>query len=182
MALSNKDKISRGFDALGRGLRPFVDQHLGGSAPQGDWVALMEARDAQRHGSAREYSADDPRFLLKVLTEEWRAFGGELSRMTQTYASELRDVGNRFAHGAAFTTDDTTRALDTMERLLTDVHAPEQAAVVSGLRVEHQRAAFEEQTKRTVRAAVGTVSTPGTGLKPWRDVITPHDDVARGQF
>lgn len=182
MALSNKDKISRGLDALALGLRPFVNQHLGASAPDGDWVRLLEARDAQRHGAARDYSADDPRFLLKVVTEEWRAFGGELSRVTQSYASELRDAGNKFAHGTAFSADDTTRALDTMERLLTDVHAPEQAAVVNALRVEHQRATFEEQTRKTVRAAVGTVATPGTGLKPWREVITPHDDVARGQF
>lgn len=182
MALSNKDKISRGLDALARGLRPFVDQHMASSAGGRDWVELLEARDAQRHGAARDYSADDPRFLLKVLTEEWRAFGGELSRVTQSYASELREVGNRFAHGTAFSADDTSRALDTMERLLTDVHAPEEATVVNALRVEHQRAAFEEQTRKTVRAAVGTVATPGTGLKPWREVITPHDDVARGQF
>ena len=182
MALSNKDKISRGLDALARGLRPFVDQHMAASAGGRDWVELLEARDAQRHGAARDYSADDPRFLLKVLTEEWRAFGGELSRVTQSYASELREAGNRFAHGTAFSADDTSRALDTMERLLTDVHAPEEAAAVNALRVEHQRAAFEEQTRKTVRAAVGTVATPGTGLKPWREVITPHDDVARGQF
>lgn len=183
MALSNKDKISRGLDVLAQGLRPFVEQYLAAAAPAGtDWVAMMATRDAQKSGTSRTYSLDDPRFLLKLLTEEWRAFGGDLSRVTQSYASELRQVGNNFAHGEAFSTDDTTRALDTMERLLIDVHSPDRAAEVQALRVDHQRAAFEEQTRKTVRAAVGTVSTPGTGLKPWREVIIPHDDVARGQF
>jgi len=183
MALSNRDKVGKGLEALGRGLRPFVDRHMVATAPDGkDWVELLEARDAAKHGSSKTYSAEDPRFLLKVLTEEWRAFGPDLSRVDQSYASELRDVANRWAHEPSLPTDDTTRALDTMERLLRSVGAPDEADVVAALRVEHQRAAFEEQTRKTVRAAVGTVSTPGTGIKPWRDVIRPHSDVASGQF
>jgi len=183
MALSNKEKVGRGLELLAHGLKPFVDRHMRTAVPEGkDWVQLLEARDAAKQGAARAFSTDDPRFLLKVLTEEWRSFGGALSRVDQAHASELRDVGNTWAHEASMSTDDTSRALDTMERLLTAVGAAEQAAQVSAIRIEHQRAAFEEQTRKTVRAAVGTVATPGTGLKPWREVITPHPDVAAGQF
>ena len=91
-------------------------------------------------------------------------------------------MGNRWAHDAAISSDDTSRALDTMERLLTAVGAAQQSAQVSAVRLEHQRAAFEELTKKTVRAAIGTVATPGTGLKAWREVVSPHPDVASGQF
>ncbi len=183
MALSNRDKVGKGLEALGRGLRPFVDRHMAATVPQGrDWVDLIEARDAAKHGTTKSYSADDPRFLLRVMTEEWRAFGPDLSRVDSSYASELREVANRWAHDPSLPTDDTSRALDTMERLLTSVGAPDEAAAVNALRIDHQRAAIEEQTRKTVRAAVGTVSTPGTGIKPWREVITPHRDVASGQF
>ncbi|TAK69428.1 MAG: ATP-binding protein [Actinomycetota bacterium] len=182
MALSNRDRIDRGLQALVLGVRPFVDQHMGAAAKGADWVALLTARDAAKHGTVKKNSPDDPRFLLKILTEEWRAFGQELSRVDQSYASELRDVGNRLAHGESFSADDTTRALDTIERLLTSVGAPDQADAVRTLRLDHQRDVFEAQTKKTVRAAVGTVNTPGTGLKPWREVITPHPDVTAGQF
>lgn len=183
MALSNKEKVGRGLELLAQGLKPFVDRHMRVAVPEGkDWVQVLEARDAAKQGAAKTHSADDPRFLLRVLTEEWRAFGGALSRVDQAHASELRDVGNTWAHEPSMSTDDTSRALDTMERLLTAVGAAEQASQVGAIRVEHQRAAFEEQTRKTVKAAVGTVSTPGTGLKPWRDVITPHPDVAAGLF
>lgn len=183
MALSNKEKVGRGLDLLAAGLKPFVDRHMQAATPGArDWVEVLAARDAARHGVSRPLSGDDVRVLLRALTEEWRAFGDALSRADQNYASELRDVANRWAHEAAISTDDTARALDTMQRLLTSLGAPSQAEQVGRIRVEHQRAAYEEQTKRTVRSAVGTVATPGTGLKPWREVITPHADVAAGQF
>jgi len=183
MAISNKEKIGRGLDLLAGGLSPFVDRHMTAAAPQGQgWIQLLANRDEARHGSAKNYSANDPRFLLKVITEEWRAFGSALSRVESSYASELRDVGNRCAHDPSISTEDTSRALDTIERLLTAVGAVEQAEEVGVIRLDHQRAAFEQQTRKTVRDAIGNISTPGTGLKPWRDIITPHRDVAAGQF
>jgi alkylhydroperoxidase/carboxymuconolactone decarboxylase family protein YurZ len=183
MALSNKEKVGRGFELLAAGLRPFVDRYMRSAAPEGqDWVRLLEDRDAARHGVEKMYLQDDPRFLVRVLTEERRTFGKALSSAHISYASELREVGNRWAHDPSVSSDDTARALDTMERLLTAVGAAAQAAQVSAIRLDHQRAAFEELTKKTVRAAVGSVSTPGTGLKAWREIITPHPDVARGQF
>ena len=183
MAISNKEKIGRGLDLLASGLAPFVDRHMTDAAPAGqDWIQLLAARDEAKHGGAKNYSAKDPRFLLKVITEEWRAFGTSLSRVESSYASELRDVGNKCAHDPSISTEDTSRALDTIERLLTAVGAVEQAELVGAIRLDHQRDAFEQQTRKTVRAAIGSVSTPGTGLKPWRDIITPHRDVAAGQF
>ena len=183
MALSNKEKVGRGFELLATGLRPFVDRFMTAAAPKGqDWLALIEARDATRHGVAKTYMVDDPRLLLRVLTEERRVFGKALSSAQYSYASELREVGNKWAHDPSISSDDAGRALDTMERLLTAVGAAPQAAQVSAIRLDHQRAAFDELTKKTVRAAVGSVSTPGTGLKPWREIITPHPDVAGGQF
>jgi len=183
VALSNRDKVGRGLELLAEGLKPFVARYMSAKLPAGkDWVEVLSARDGAKHGTSKTYSSDDPRFLLKVLTEDWRAFDGALSRVEQSYASELRDVGNRWAHNDGFSPDDTTRALDTMERLLTAAGAAPIAERVGKIRVDHQRSQYEELTRRTVRAAVGTVSAPGTGLKAWQEIIRPHRDVASGDF
>ena len=182
MAMSNRDRVDRGFELLAAGLEPFVDGLMSAAAgSSGDWVALLEAREGQRHGTAKKYHRSDPALLLKVLTEEWRVFKDRLSRTEQVMASELRDTRNKVAHHEGFNADDTYRALDTMERLLTAVGGVEQAEEVRRLRLDHQRATYEAETRRAVKSAA-VPSVPGAGLKPWRDVIRPHDDVATGKF
>jgi hypothetical protein len=172
MAASNRDRVGRGFEILAAGLDPFVDAAMTAAAPPGrDWAEMLQARDAAKHGAEKQYSRTDARFLLRVITEEWRAFKDQLSRAEQSFASELRDTGNRWAHGDTFSADDTYRALDTMERLLTAADAANEAADVRRLRLDAQRATFEAETRRVVRSAAGV---EGMGLKPWREVIVPH--------
>jgi predicted AAA+ superfamily ATPase len=180
MATSNRDRVGRGLEILANGLGPFVDGRMTAAAPGGrDWVEMLQARDAAKHGREKQYSKSDPQFLLQVITEEWRAFKDQMSRAEQSFASELRDTRNRWAHGNAFSVDDTYRALDTMERLLTAADAAEQATEVRKLRLDAQRATLEAETRRAVRSAGGV---EGLGLKPWREVVTPHQDVASGNF
>ncbi len=180
MAISNRDRIDRGMNVLAAGLAPFVDAAMSAAAPAGrDWVDMLEARDNSRHGTDHHYSRTDARFLLKVITEEWRAFKNQLSRAEQSFASELRDTGNRWGHGEAFSADDTYRALDTMERLLTAVDAAAEADEVRKLRRDAQQASFQAETRRAVQSAAGV---EGHGLKAWREVIIPHQDVISGNF
>jgi hypothetical protein len=135
MVMTNREQVGRGLEHLARGLGPFVDARMSAAAPGGDWLEVLAARDRSRFGSGRRYSLNDARFLLRVVTEEWRIFRDHLSRVEQSFASELRDTGNKWAHGDEFSADDTYRALDTMERLLVAVHAPEDAEAVGGLRL-----------------------------------------------
>jgi predicted AAA+ superfamily ATPase len=180
VAMSNRDRIGRGLENLAAGLGPFVDARMSAAAPTGrDWVDMLAARDTAKFGQEKRYSRNDSQFLLRVLTEEWRAFSNHLSRVEQSFASELRGARDRWAHGDAFTADDTYRALDTIERLLTAVDATEQAAEVRRLRLDAQRAVLEAETRRVVRTSAGV---EGLGLKPWREVIRPHPDVASGNF
>src|SRR6266536_5118790 len=180
MAMSNRDRVGRGLEILAGGLGPFVEAQMAAAVSGGrDWVEVLEARDASRHGGERQYSRTDSRFLLRVLTEEWRAFKDHLSRPEQSFASELRDTGNKWAHGEAFSADDTYRALDTMERLLTAADAADEATQVHRLRLDLQRTAMEAETRKAVKSTAGV---EGLGLKPWREVVTPHRDVASGNF
>ena len=156
MATSNRDRVGRGFELLALGLGPFVDEQMASALPAGaDWVETLHGRDAKRQGSAKEPSKADPLVLLRVLTEEWRVFSGRLSRAEQSFASDRRDTRNRWAHNESFSADDAYRALDTTERLLPAVGAVGPAEEVRRLRAEHQRAAFEADTRRVLRPARG---------------------------
>ena len=177
MATSNRERIDRGLQLLVQGLRPLVDSVMSANVPANkNWVELYEVRQAARSGGGLKFSADDPRFLLKVITEDGRLFSSRLSRAEQSFGSELRDTANKWAHGESFSADDTYRALDTMERLLTAVDAVAEADDVRKLRRDAQQAAFNSETRRAV------TGVEGTGLKPWRDVILPHADVISGDM
>ena len=139
---------------LASGLGPFVNKAMAAAVPgSGDWVEILAARNPSRDGAGHRRSLSDPRFLLRVVTEEWRVFKDQLSRVEQGFATELRDAGNRWAHGEPFSGDDTYRALDTMERLLSAIGAAEQAGKVRGLRLDLQESVTE-------------AATPSCGVRP----------------
>jgi hypothetical protein len=147
MVITNRDWVDRGMGHLARGLGPFVNKQMTAAFPGGkDWVKILAARDPSRYGAAQRYSLSDPRFLLRVVTQEWRLFKDQLSRVEQGFATELRDAGNRWAHGDPFSADDTYRALDTMERLLIAIGAAEQASEVRSLRLGLQQPAPRAST------------------------------------
>lgn len=182
MAISNRDRVQRGFEVLASGLEPFVDQKMGAAAPDGDWITLLEARDEQKNGVRKKYDKQDPAVLLRCITDDWRVFARTLSRAQQSFATELRETRNKWAHNEKFSADDTYRALDTMERLLQAVGATEQAEVVRQIRVDLGRTSVEAETRRAVAQADMGLGIAGAGVKGWREVLRPHDDVATGNF
>ena len=111
-------------------------------------------------------------------------FRNVLGQSERTYVSELRDVRNRWAHQDTFSGDDAYRALDSIHRLLLAVSAADEAVEVDKMRQDLLRSRFAEQARHTQRkAAVAPVEgQPAGGLKPWREVVTPHPDVASGRY
>ena len=100
MVLTNRDRVDRGMRHLASGLSPFVNERMAAVFPgDKDWVEALAARNPSRYGAGHQYSLSDPRFLLQVVTEEWRVFKDQLSRVEQGFAIELKDAGNRWAHG-----------------------------------------------------------------------------------
>jgi len=123
--MTNRDRIDRGMGYLAIGLGPFVNEQMTAAFPGGeDWVTKLAARNPARYVAARRYSRSDPRFLLRVVTDEWRVFKDRFSRVQQGYAAELRDAGDRWAHREPLSDEDTHRTLDTIERLLTAAQRP----------------------------------------------------------
>jgi len=177
VAISNRDRVGRSFELLRDGLHPFIDQTIARIAPGADWAVLL----AEIKG--KPVDAGDVQAYLMLLTERFgQLFKDQLPYAARTYANELRDQRNAWAHMKAFNNDDTYRTLDTAERLLSLAGAVSEADEIRRLRTDHQRAVFEAETRKIVKQQEGTISVPGQGLKPWREVLAPHDDVATGNF
>jgi hypothetical protein len=68
-------------------------------------------------------------------------------------------------------------------RLLSSVSAS-QADDVEKMKMELLRVRFDEQARGEKRKSAGTAIESGvTGsLKPWREVVMPHEDVASGRY
>jgi hypothetical protein len=71
-------------------------------------------------------------------------FRNSLGQAERSLVSELREHRNKWAHQHPFSSDDADRALDSAQRLLTAVSAP-QADEVAKLKMELRRLIFEEQ-------------------------------------
>ena len=129
-------------------------------------------------------SKTDVQFLLRTMTSTWReVFERTLGRMERNYVSELIDARNRWAHQEPFSSDDAYRALDSAERLLQAISAGEQATEVGRMKHDLQRRRYAEEARRVTRrqAAQPLEGMPSGNLKPWREVVTPHRDVATGR-
>lgn len=182
MAMNNRDRVGKSFDYLAEGLEAVVDDAMTRAMNSTEWNIDWAEEDAQKFGtSLRTLAKNDAQVQLRAITEKGYYFKEILSRAQQGWASELREYRNRWAHGDAFSSDDAIRALDTIQRLLQAVDAPDSAADVQKLLIDLQRRVFEEQTRGQTRRAKVALD-PAAGLPPWRDIIRPHDDVARGEF
>ncbi|WP_194891200.1 DUF499 domain-containing protein [Catenulispora pinisilvae] len=183
MATSNRDRISRGLDLFAEGMRDFVDQHMTAAAPGSvDWLELLAARDEQKHGSPKSLSKSDPAVQLRVLTEEWRVFRDVLAREHSQIAGLLRDERNKWAHNEKFSARQALNALDHMHQLLLAAGSVDQAAAVDKLWQDTNAAMAETNNRRVSRESDSAAAVSGEGLKPWREVVRPHDDITTGNF
>jgi hypothetical protein len=184
MALSNAERIGKALDLLNAGLRPFVERELQAAYGK-DWVA--EAGLLDPRGSLNKKPKQprmDAHALLGVMWDQWNeVFKKTLGQAERTLVSELRDVRNKWAHQEAFSTDDAYRALDSIQRLLNAVSAPE-SAEVDRQKQEILRVRFDEQARQERRrsATASVEGQPAGGLRPWREVVMPHPDVASGRY
>jgi len=186
---SNRDRIGKMFEILAPPLDEFISLAVVPELQEdGDWAKLVAMKDGRRGGS-KSYDRRDPQVQLRMLTEDvpekirsgWRPFDGQLSPTQKSYASELRDARNDWAHMKSFSDDDALRVLDTGERFLGGIGAADAAEEVRRLRLELRRVASEKDDRRALKSAA-VVMPESEGLMPWREVLPPHDDVATGNF
>jgi len=184
MAITNQERVGKAMELLRAGLAPFVEREF---KSQHQEKASEEARryfGDDRTAAKKPVAEWDVAALLKLMWEAWNdVFGRTLGRAERSLVQELRDCRNKWAHQEPFSSDDADRALDSMARLLTAVSAP-QADEVGKMKMELRRLTFDEQVRGEKRKAGGSLieaSATGT-LKPWREIVTPHADVASGRY
>jgi predicted AAA+ superfamily ATPase len=182
---SHHDRVGKALELLRDGLRPFIEREL--SAKLGKYW-ITKATEGWQHDLAWPEGADlpnlDAALLLRVMWEQWNeVFRTTLGFAERSLVSELREVRNQWAHQSAFSTDDAYRALDSAARLLAAISAP-QADEVEKMKMELLRVRFEEEGGSDKRKGKGGVieSAVSGALKPWREVVTPHKDVASGRY
>ena len=192
MALSNRDRIDRMFQTLAPPLDDFIATTVGQGDPSlgAVWTQLVAKKDGKTGASpGKTYEPLDPQVQLRMLTESnitagfkpgWYPFNQALGKAGESFAIELREVRNKWAHNGSFTDDDAYRALDTAERLLKLVGAIAEGDEVRGIRLNLRRVTADKDDKRALKSAVD--NPEATGLKPWREVLQPHNDVATGNF
>lgn len=184
MSISNHERVGKTMELLKAGLGPFVDRELhsaiqSGSVTQSDLAGFLGDPNLVN----KKPTDWDVAALLKVMWDTWNsAFRTILGRTERSLVSEMRQHRNKWAHQEPFSSDDAYRAMDSAGRLLTAVSAPE-SVEVEKIKMELLRLRFDEQVRGEQRK-VGTLiqSTNTGGLKPWREVVLPHKDVASGRY
>ena len=184
MAISNQDRIGKAMELLRAGLAPFVEREFENQHKGKAEAAAREYFNNDRAAGDKPIAEWDVAALLRLMWESWNVvFNKALGRAERSLVQELRDCRNKWAHQEPFSSDDTDRALDSMARLLTAVSAP-QAEAVNKIKLELRRLTFDEQVRSEKRKAGGSLIEVGAtgGLKPWREIVTPHADVASGKY
>ncbi|NKY08834.1 DUF499 domain-containing protein [Cellulomonas hominis] len=182
-ALTNKERVGRGLDLVAEGLGPWMVTALHGK--YGDGWAAEVGRTAGLTGRDTTPNQSDPAYLFWVFDKQWHGlFKDQLSFEDKRAVSALWDARKEWAHGERISSERTERVLMDAEHLLRSIGAVEQADKADEMRREFRRLMFEEDQKRLQRAQEKTLSVQvdSTGLPAWRDVVEPHDDVARGTF
>ena len=102
-----------------------------------------------------------------------------LGKTERSLVNEILSVRNRWAHQEPFSSDDAYRALDSVERLLSAVSAPE-SDEVDKMKMELLRLRFDEQVRGEKRRSAG--SAIESGVTGSLKVVMPHEDEASGRY
>lgn len=185
MATTNYDRVRKAFDLLRVGMRPFVARETKSAARTDRSVAaLLQGLTEDSQGAGEPMAEWDVARLLGLTSEVWeRVFAKVLGRAEFALVEELQEHFDKWTQQEKISGDDTYRILDTTERLLTAISAP-QTEELGQMKSDLSRVRFEKQTRDAQRRQTGTPigATLTTGMSAWRDVATPHSDVASGNY
>ncbi|MDP2644196.1 MAG: Swt1 family HEPN domain-containing protein [Desulfobacterales bacterium] len=184
MAITNHERVGKALELLKSGLGPFVQREFTNVYKDHAEAEAGRFISDDRLNAGKPMEQWDAGVLLRLMWESWNnVFRLTLGHTERSLVSELREHRNKWAHQETFSSDDADRALDSMMRLLAAVSAP-QADEIGKMKMELRRLIFDEQMRNEKRKSAGAAieSTASDHLKPWREVVTPHKDVASGRY
>jgi len=184
MAINNHERVGKAMELVKAGVGPFVEREFKSAYQEKALPQALSLLGEDRLNAKKPITEWDVGALLKVMWDSWnQVFRKTLGPAERSLVQELRNHRNRWAHQDVFSGDDADRALDSAERLLTAVSAS-QADEVRKIKLELRRLVMDEQVRREKRKTASTAieSAVSTNLKAWREVVTPHKDVASGLY
>jgi predicted AAA+ superfamily ATPase len=187
--ITNYERVGRILGLLRDGLMPFVVQELLATPTiAGKWRDVLLSQTSDTDHTSKQLANNEPVDIyiqLKVMWELWNeVFKRTLGHSERSLVSELRTFRNDWAHQKQFSTDDAYRCMDSSERLLSAVSAP-QAEQVGSEKALLMRERYQQElrdSRKHKSMLPGLEGEPMSGLRPWREVVTPHEDVASGKF
>ncbi|MGH2506258.1 MAG: DUF499 domain-containing protein, partial [Ktedonobacteraceae bacterium] len=183
MAQTNRDRVDKALEILGKGLKPFIEREM--QTAHGEHWQQIAARGLQNFqiDSLRDGNLDDPQVFLAILWEQWHdVFKKTLGLNERNWVGELRVTRNDWAHMKSFSSDEAERALDTAQLLLTAVSAPNEAADVRKMKLDLQRLRDDQQVRNEWRKLKPVEGQPAQGLRAWREVMAPQSDVQNSSY
>jgi len=179
VAITDHDRVGKAMELLKGGLGPFVEREFKSTCKDRAAAEVVRYLGEDRPNAKKSIAEKDVAALLKLMWESWNdVFRLTLGPAERSLVSEVREPRNRWAQQEAFSGDEAYRALDSAGRLLIAISAP-QADEIEKMKTELLRLRFDEQARSEKRKSAGTAAG---GLKPWREVVTPHKDVASGRY
>lgn len=137
----NEERVARGLELVGRGLRPYVDRQMANRyGPR--WLEDRAERDAERLGGPVAHRLEDTRLLLSLLTEE-EFFAEIIPPPGPAAAADVIAAGDRLGF-RPFRDAEAAQALRVMAQLLRLIGARDLSAEVQGLLLPPRPAAPED--------------------------------------
>ncbi|GMV85077.1 MAG: hypothetical protein AMXMBFR80_09340 [Dehalococcoidia bacterium] len=214
----NFTRLSQAISLLGDTLRPYVEREL--KRAGGNWwteyvlpnvspLTRQKLSSLPKKGVNGQLNTLDIADLLQLISRNWAAaFRGKLPDSARSWADELRNSRNDWAHKGSgdLSAAVVDRAIDTAALLLDGV----EPAAAAAMRLLKQSTAAAPPTPETTRATTAPLieedlslqaqaprapaktatpapaatrvaaTFPDAGLRPWREVVTPRADVRSG--
>ena len=197
--MNNWDRVNKGFDILLKVLVKYEVHELAVEYGAQDWwsngIEPILSPEQRRNTTGATSDQDrilslDVAMVLSIIDVRWgEVFRKKLPRDCRTWANELKGVRIRAAHRGVqdMSDDDAYRALDTMQRLCMEIDS-DKAEPLRELMREVRYGSAEGSSQARVQASDAVTRQTSTAmlevgqLGSWRDVVTPHPDVAEGRY
>ena len=187
MALSNKQRIGHALDELKPALQDYVEAILEEAAKGGRMTEINQAMEEAEVRMVNGKAHWDVQALLRMMIKLWgplftHRFDKNERSKVRSLIHEANDIRNRYAHDMPFSYDDTYRDLDTLGRVAEAIGNREAARKLRDMAKSVMRVQFQEEARNETRRTAAMEGTPLAALKPWREIVAPHSDVAKGNF